>query len=114
MTKRKYKSIIDLVLILLCLFPLLVTVVLACNDNFNYQLEFVDVVQKFAISNDLAQRIGEQINTFGIAFDGAYFSAVCVLMANAMLIYIFYIFVECLVWLPKFASRLIERSSNIE
>ena len=114
MSKRKYKSIIDLVLVLLCVFPLLVTLVMAWNDNSAMEIDFCNLVQKFAISEDLAQIIGEQINTFGIAFDGAYYTATCVLMANAILVYIFYVFVECLVWLPKFAIRLIERGSYIE
>ncbi len=106
MTKRKFKVFIDIVLILLCLFPLIITTAICLrNGTFYSSGDFTELVQRFAISTELSEKIGECINTFGIAFDGAYFPAVCVIMANSLIIYLCYLFVSVLVFLPKLAIK---------
>ena len=113
MSKRKFKSFMDIVLVLLCLMPLIVFLLICTNESINVTT-VGDLMMTFCISESLTNTIAESINTFGIEFDGAGFAIACVIMSNSILIYTFYVFVEVLVWLPKFAVRLLERSSNVE
>lgn len=113
MTKRKYKIFIDIVLILLCLFPLIsLLFVVGTSSTILTGEQLKAHVLNYCISGDLADKIGNAINTFGIAFDGNFFPAVSVIMANSLLIYLFYVFVACLTWLPKFAINILERASG--
>lgn len=110
MTKRKYNKLLDFITLLLILFPLLMLLLSAmCNGNYNSAL-YCEYTRNFAISDDLSNKIGECINTFGIAFDGAFFGSACVIMSNALLIWVFRVFVSVLLFIPKFANKLINVS----
>ena len=115
MTKKKYKSLISVVLLLLCIAPLIFSALAMFNDSTDCSaVNFTEYIKRFEISAALSDKIGESIETFGIAFDGAFFPAVCVIMSNAILIYVFYVFVAVLVWLPKFAIKLMERGVSFD
>lgn len=108
MTKRKYKALIDVVLLLLCIAPLIFCIFATLNEaNALTTLDYADIIQKFCISDDLANKIGESIQTFGIAFDGEFFAPTCVIMSNALLIYAFYVFVAVLTFIPKMAKKFL-------
>lgn len=110
MTKRKYNKFLDIVTVLVILFPLLMSLITArCSGSFD-SAQFADYIQQFAISNSLSSRIGECINTFGVLFDGAMFSGACVIIANALLIWLFRLFIAVLTFIPKFALKLINLS----
>lgn len=68
--------------------------------------DFTAFVQKFTISDSLANRIGEVLAEFGIDWDGPYFPVVITLMSNSFLIYTCYLFTEVLVFIPKFAISI--------
>jgi len=107
MSKRKLNVFVDVLTILLCMFPLLMGLATAIfNGSFDLS-NFGEYVAQFAISNDLAQKIGALINNFGIAFDGAFFNSACIIMANTLLIYIFRVFVSVMVFIPKLSSKFI-------
>lgn len=108
MTKRKFNKFVDVVTVLLILFPLLMALITArCSGTFDSSA-LTDYVQNFAISSSLADNIGECINTFGIAFDGAFFGSACVLISNAFLIYVFRVFIAVLTFIPKLALKFID------
>ena len=110
MTKKKYNKFLDFVTVLVILFPLLMSLITArCSGSFD-TAQLANYVEHFAISNSLSLRIGECINTFGIAFDGAMFNSACVIMSNALLIWLFRLFVAVLTYIPKFALKLINLS----
>lgn len=106
MTKRKYKLFLDVLTILLIIAPLIV-LLLAVHSGAVLDKTPSDIVMSFSISNSLADRIGQCINTFGIELDGDFYNATCVIMSNALLIYLFRVFVSVLVFLPKLALKFI-------
>ena len=108
MTKKKYNKFLDVVTVLVILFPLLMSLITArANGTFDI-VTLANYIEQFAISNDLSLRIGECINTFGIAFDGAFFSCACVIMGNALLIWLFRLFIAVMCFIPKFALKMID------
>lgn len=110
MTKKKYNKFLDFVTVLVILFPLLMSLITArCSGSFD-TVQLANYVEQFAISNSLSLRIGECINTFGIAFDGAMFNSACVIMSNALLVWLFRLFIAVLTYIPKFALKLINLS----
>lgn len=110
MTQRKYKVFIDITLVLLCLFPLIcLAFAMLTSTSFILNGDYADFIQRFTISTNLANRVGQAINTFGLDFSGSFYQATCTIMSNAILIYIFYTFVACLTWLPKMAISLLNR-----
>lgn len=107
MTKRKFNRFVDVLTVLAVIFPLLLALATSFSWGTYDSVEIADFVQNFAISTALADKIGESIQTFGIAFDGAFFAPSCVLLANALIIYLFRLFAEILVFVPKMALKLI-------
>ena len=104
MTKRKYKVFIDIVTVLLVLFPLIMSIVTArANGTF----EVAAYIDDFAISNDLTGRVSSALQSFGVALDGAYSTAALVLFSNAILIYLFRVLLAVALFLPKIAYNFI-------
>ena len=110
MTKRKYNKFLDFVTVLVILFPLLMALITArANGSFD-MLNVADYVSQYAISNDLATIVGESIQTFGFAFDGAFFTPACVILANALLVWLFRVFIAVMTFIPKFAVKMVNLS----
>ena len=106
MTKKKYNKFLDVVTVLVILFPLLMSLITArCSGDFD-SVTLANYIEQFAISNDLSLRIGECINTFGIEFNGAFFSPACVIMGNALLVWLFRFFIAVMCFIPKFALKM--------
>ena len=106
MTKKKYNRFLDIATVLIILFPLIMLLFTArANGTFDVT-NVADYVNQYAISNALATRIGECINTFGIAFDGNFFAPSCVILANALLVWLFRVFVSVMTFIPKFALKM--------
>jgi hypothetical protein len=111
MTKRKYKNLVDVVLLFLCIAPLIFCLFATINEaNSINSLEYASIIQKFCISDELSDIIGDCIQTFGIAFNGDFYASACVIISNSLLIYIFYVFVAVLTFIPKMAKRLLDFS----
>lgn len=107
LSKRKFNVFLDIVTVLLVLFPLLMAVGTAI---FNGSFEFTDVgsyVEQFSISNALTDKIMSSVDNFGFDFDGAFARASFVIMSNALIIYLFRVFVAVMVFIPKMAYRFI-------
>lgn len=114
MTKRKYKVFIDIVTVLLVLFPLVMSLVTArANGTFD-GADIGAYVENFAISRDLANTVGESINNFGIAFDGEFYAPALVIFSNAIIIYLFRLFLEVALFIPKLALKFINISMEGE
>lgn len=110
MTKCKYNKLLDVVTLLVILFPLLMLLLTSlCSGNIDSSL-FPQYIENFAISSELNSTIAECINTFGIAFDGAFFSSACVIVGNALLVWLFRVFISVLVFIPKFAVKMLNIS----
>ena len=108
MSKRKYKVFIDLVLIFLCLFPLIATlVVMGTSETIMTGEQICETVTNFTISADLQNKIADCCNSFGVAFNGAFYGATMTIVSNAVLIYVLYVFVSVLVYIPKFAIKML-------
>lgn len=108
MTKKKYNKFLDVVTVLIILFPLLMSLITARSCGTFDIATFANYIEQFAISNDLNSRIGECINTFGIAFDGAFFAPACVIIGNALLVWLFRLFIAVMCFLPKFAIKMMD------
>lgn len=108
MTKRKYKVFIDIVLIFLCLFPLFATLIVMGTSSTILSAEQINnTITSFTISNGLRDVVSDACNSFGVALDGNFYQATMTIVSNAILIYILYVFVSVLVFMPKFAIKLI-------
>ena len=108
MTKKKYNKFLDVVTVLVILFPLLMSLITArANGTFDI-VTLANYIEQFAISNSLSLRIGECINTFGIAFDGAFAPCAYVIIGNALLVWVFRLFIAVMCFIPKFALKMID------
>ena len=108
MSKRKYKVIIDLVLIFLCLFPLIATlIVMGTSSTILTGEQICETVTNFTISAELRDKVAICCNSFGIAFNGAFYNATMTIVSNSLLVYVLYVFVSVLVFIPKFAVKLL-------
>lgn len=107
MSRKKLNTFIDVITILLVLFPLVMSVATAIF-NGSYDVESIGAYcEQFSISNALVGKISAVVNTFGIAFDGAFANACFVIMSNALLIYCFRVFIAVMVFIPKMALKFI-------
>lgn len=107
MTKRKFNRFVDVVTVLVIVFPLLMALITArCSGTFE-AFDFTTYVENFCISENLANLIHDSIDTFGFAFDGDFAYGACVIMSNALLVYVFRVFIAVMTFIPKFALRLL-------
>lgn len=107
MSKRKLNVFLDVLTILLCLFPLVMALATAIfNGSFDV-VNIGDYVCQYSISSELEQKISDSMNYFGIAFDGEFYSAALVILSNTLLIYIFRVFAAVMVFIPKMALKFI-------
>ena len=105
---KKYKLFIDCVLVLLCLFPLIsLLLVVATSDTILNTSQIVDHVQNYSISLTVSNTLQNALEKVGFSFDGAFGGVVSVILSNSILIYVFYVFVDVLVFVPKMAIRLL-------
>lgn len=110
---KKYKLFIDCILVLLCLFPLIA--LLFCFDtssSFILNNDYCAFIEKFSISSTISNDLYNALNNVGFNLDGPYSLAVCVILSNSILIYMFYVFVEVLIFVPKMAIKLLRIGSR--
>lgn len=113
MTNRKYRIFKKYIITILCILPLLVSALSILSGNAVLTIEFNEIVTKFSLSNELANKIGECINTFGIEFDGEYIQSALIIMSNTFLIYTFYLFTEVLIFIPKMAIWFLDAFGKV-
>lgn len=107
MSKRKLNVFVDVLTILLVVFPLVMCVATAIfNGSFDV-LNIGAFVEQFEISNALTSKISSSVAVLGFAIDGAFANVVFVIMSNALLIYVFRVFVAVMIYVPKMAYKFI-------
>lgn len=105
---KKYKLFIDCVLVLLCLFPLLsLLLVVYSSSTILTGDQIVQHVQNYCISDFVYDTLLSALNGVGFNLDGVFSSVVGVILTNSLLIYVFYVFIEVLVFVPKMAIKLL-------
>lgn len=108
MTKRKYRVFIDITLIMLCLFPLIsLLFVLGTSSTILTAEQIANHIEGYAISNNMVTQVQTVLNNVGFNADGVFFAPCCTIITNAVFIYIFYVFVSVLVFVPKMAIKLL-------
>ena len=86
MTKKKYNRFLDVVTVLLILFPLIMCLFTArATGTFDHD-SICDFVNQFSISADLAEVVQNSLDVFGFDCNGAFAFTSCILMSNALLI----------------------------
>ena len=107
MSKRKLNVFVDVITILLVLFPLVMAFATAIfNGSFDV-LSIGAYCEQFEISNELTQKIKTAVADFGVNYDGAFATAAFVILSNSLLIYVFRVFIAVLVFIPKMALKFI-------
>ena len=103
---KKYKLFIDCTLVLLCLFPLisLLCMQLYCETLLSAD-QILSHLEVFNISSTISNSISNALNDIGFMLDGGFSSAVSIILSNSILIYIFYVFVNILLFVPKLAIK---------
>lgn len=105
---KKYKLFIDCLLVLLCLFPLIsLLLVVYSSSTVLSGDQIVHHVQNYCISNTIATKISTSLNNIGFILDGSLSAVVAVILSNSILIYMFYVFVDVLTFVPKMAIKLL-------
>ena len=108
MTKRKYKIFIRYTLLILSLFPLVLIMLNSIAEGANLNtIELNAIIDKFVISESFTAEIKTIIPSFGFELDGAFGDIVPITIANTMIIYIMYIALEVLLFIPKMAVEFL-------
>ena len=107
MTKKKFNKFLDFVTVLVIMFPLLMALFTARATGSFDASNIGDYVLQYSISDELALLIGDSISTFGFDFDGAFFLPSCVILANALIVWLFRVFIAVMTFLPKMALKLL-------
>lgn len=104
---KKYNLFLHITLVLLCLFPLIFScLVYFSNVEGNFD-NMYQIVQSCEIAPGFTQSFKE---VFADAFDitvSPGFDIFCVICSNTIFIYIGFVFVEVLVFVPKLAIKLL-------
>lgn len=104
---KKYRLFINVLLVLLCLFPLIFSC-LTCFKTAQIDMTYVhQIVTDAEISPTFTASFKEVFNeAFGIS-ESKGFDIFCVILSNSVFVYIGYVFVEVLVFIPKMAISLL-------
>ena len=106
MSKRKYKYFIDITIILLCLLPLVSLLFATARNEFAMTSEeMISHVNTYTISDDFTNTVRNALNTCRINCNGTFGNIAYMIMANSMLIHIFYVFVSVLCYIPKLSIK---------
>ena len=107
MTKKKYNRFLDVITVLIILFPLIMCIVTARSNGTFDIVSINGYVNQFVISEDLALLIQCSTDTFGFGINGSFSYPACVIMSNALLIWCFRVFIAVLTFIPKFSIKLL-------
>lgn len=121
MTKRKYHYFVNIVLILLCLFPLITyAIAVGSSDSLMSTDQILTHFSNSAISSDFAGSFIEILSSMGITISADEYGesitcggiALVVIMSNSIVIYMCYILVEILLFVPKMAIKFLRMGSG--
>lgn len=104
---KKYKLFIDVLLVLLCLFPLIYSLFAIWHVGATDTTLLLDTISSLNINPSMASTFESVLsNSFEIETNSAW-QAVTVIMANSVMVYICYVVVEVFVFVPKMAIKLL-------
>lgn len=111
---KKYNLFINVLLVLICIFPLIFCC-LTCFRTAQTDMTYVhQIVTDAEISPNFTASFKEIFNeAFGIS-ESKGFDIFCVIISNSIFIYIGYVFVEVLVFVPKMAIKLLRMFARKE
>lgn len=116
MTKKKYKTFIDIVLVFLCLFPLIsLLFVVGTSSTVLTPREIATHVSGYLMSTEMAFYFETACEIMGIVESGETMYGLVIaltLMTNTVLIYMFYLLVSFVLWIPKLSINIINRLSG--
>lgn len=122
MNKRKFKSFLDVVTVLLILAPIIfIALALLANVFTDNEVSITEVMQEIAEQSVLSKRLREKVynalDRLGIFWYAGNFAVgeylIPIIISNSLVIYMARVFIGVMVWLPKFASKLLERWCDI-
>ena len=106
MSKRKYKILIDIVLVLLCLVPVLLVIInTATSHTLLTSDQISTIINGVSISDTMSATISNALEASEIALDGSFGGCISVIISNALMVHIVYLFIEVIVFVPKFAIK---------
>lgn len=104
---KKYKLFIDVLLVLLCLFPLIYSLFAIWHVGTTDTSVLLDTVSSLNINPSMASSIENVLSrSFEMETNEAW-HCVSVLMANSVMVYVCYVVVEVFVFVPKMAIKLL-------
>lgn len=109
---KKIQKIIDIVVILACVFPLIiyVAITLATYGNYEGFIEYVsptNIIEKFTISDTMYDYFMGAFDLLEISGNAT--GPLCTMCSNTLIIYISYVFVEALIFIPKLCIKFMRR-----
>lgn len=112
MSKRKYKIMIEVTLLFLCLFPLILVLVNSITSNaLLTSTQINTIIDGVTISNGLTDNFRNSLSQY-FEFDGAIGNACYAIMSNAVMVHIIYLFIEVACFIPKFAIKAMNTFSG--
>ena len=103
---KKYKLFIDVLLVLLCLFPLIYSLFAIWHVGATDTSLLLDTISSLNINPSMASTFESVLsNSFEIETNSAW-QAVTVI-SNSVMVYICYVVVEVFVFVPKMAIKLL-------
>lgn len=104
---KKYRLFINVLLVLLCLFPLIFACMTCFRSGEQDITKIHQITEESEISPSFTASFKEVFNeAFGIS-ESKGFDIFCVILSNSVFIYIGYVFVEVLIFIPKMAISLL-------
>ena len=105
---KKYKLFVDILLVMLCLFPLIFALLSCFRSNVENTQYLLQIVSELDISPVQSNHIKDifklyltsNSNTNGIQI-------LSIIISNSIFIYVGYVFVSVLIFVPKLAIKLL-------
>ena len=107
MTKKKYNRLMDFITVLLILFPLIMCLFTARATGTFADLDIATYVEQFSLSGDLVSLIEGSVGQFDFAIDDNFSHCAYVIMSNALLIWVFRLFLSAMTFIPKMGLKFI-------
>lgn len=104
---RKYNLFVRILLVILCVFPLLYSLIAIFYNGAEDAASFFAIVKSMDINPSLSGWIQDTYTTiFDTALNDALICLI-VILSNTMMIYISYVFIKVLLFVPEMAIKLL-------
>lgn len=104
---RKYNLFVRILLVILCVFPLIYSLLAIFYQGADDATSFFTIVKSFDINPTLSGWIQDSfITVFGTDLNDS-LECTTIILSNSLMIYISYIFVKVLLFVPEMAIKLL-------